>query len=134
MKILLSLLLIIPSLSWSNQQEIYLVCEQNRSLDLSTGEYSPLSPETSSLKITLFNNEFNFSTIESNKVFCMTLGYFDETEIWGECKKDMSNGIVVQKLLKVNRYSGEYSEKTTFEGKQGGLVFYGTCKTANKKF
>ena len=129
MKNLLALLLFIPTLAFSSNDRIELLCDYKSTYDFDTKKTSPTSGSTS--VIVGFIGES--ALINSSSSFCMAVGSYSDSQIDGECQKEV-DGKVLQKLISINRYNGEYMESLTVEGKQGGLVHFGVCNTATKKF
>ena len=129
MKIVLSLLMLIPNIVFSKTDRIELVCDFNSTYNFDTKKTSPTSGSTS--VIVGFSGEL--AIINSSGSFCMAVGSYNNSQIDGECQKKVS-GKVLQKLISINRYNGEYMESLTVEGEKGGLVHFGVCQTATKKF
>ena len=120
MKTLLALLLLVPSLVYSNNDRIELLCDYESTYDFDTKKTSPTSGSTS--VIVAFSGEL--ALINSSSSFCMAVGRHSDSQIDGECQKEV-NGKVLQKLISINRYNGEYMESLTVKGSKGGLVHFG---------
>jgi len=135
MKTLLTLLLLIPSLSWSAEQRINLLCEYSHTLDFSDGKTTPTSG-SASLTVDLYesDNGVRISTIDSSEANCISVGGYNDKTISGSCEKDFGDGVIIQVDIEIDRYSGEYSESFILKDKGGGLIHFGKCRVASKKF
>jgi len=135
MKHLLVLLLLIPSLSWGSEQKINLVCDYTYTLDFKDGKTNPTSGSTTLVVILMERgNGSKFSTINSSEASCITVGGYNETTIYGECERDFGDGVIIEVDIKIDRFSGEYSESFTLKDEGGGLMHFGQCRVASQKF
>ena len=132
-----SILILFFVLAWNVSKAdeiIQLVCDYEKTWDLKTGETSSTSGSTS-VVIELYetSSDNTFALIDSSNVICSILGRYSESEIYGDCEKEY-DGMTIKQSVKINRFSGEYTESLSVVDRPGGLIHFGTCNASKRKF